>query len=259
MKRSAPIGIFDSGMGGLSVWLRVRQLMPNESIVYLADGKNCPYGDRTPHEIASLTKSAVEELLSRGVKIVVVACNTATAMAIDMLRESFDVEFVGMEPAVKPAALSSQSGVIGIVATHAALSGELFRATSAKYADRVKILSAVGEGFVEIVEQGEEHSPEASKVVADAIEPMLSSGADRIVLGCTHYPFLMGAIESVVGERKVEIIDPAPAVARRVEWLLERDGLRAEPDHKADYEFLSFADEEYRQRVEQRAKHLVGE
>lgn len=235
------------------MWLQVRRLMPNESVVYLADGKNCPYGDRTPEEIASLTKRAVEELLSRGVKLVVVACNTATAMAIEMLRNHFEVEFVGMEPAVKPAALTSQSGVVGIVATHAALEGGLFRATSAKYADRVRILTAVGEGFVEIVEAGKEHTPEARRVVAAAIEPMVREGADRIVLGCTHYPFLMDAIEEVVAGHAVEIIDPAPAVARRVEWLLERDGLRAPEGHSAELEFVSFADEEYRRMVEQRA------
>ena len=153
MNNKAPIGIFDSGMGGLSVWREVRNLLPEESVIYLADGKNCPYGERSKEEIAELTRRAIEELVARGVKLVVVACNTATAVAIESLREEFDIPFVGMEPAVKPAALSTRSGVIGILATRASLEGELFRTTSSKYADRVKILSAVGEGFVEAVEE----------------------------------------------------------------------------------------------------------
>lgn len=254
MSSNAPIGIFDSGMGGLSVWRELRRALPYESVVYLADGKNCPYGGRPAQEIADLTRAAVEELLARGAKLIIVACNTATAMAIDMLRKDYDVPFVGMEPAVKPAALSSQSGVIGILATQAALAGELFKATSARYSSRVEILSAVGEGFVEVVEQGAEESPEAESLVRGVLEPMIEAGADRIVLGCTHYPFLEGAMRKVIGTREVELVDPAPAVVRRAEWLLEQNNLRAEEGHKAELSFVTFGDEEYLARLKAKAE-----
>ncbi len=259
MKKSAPIGIFDSGMGGLSVWHEVRRLLPEESVIYLADGKNCPYGDRSAEDIAALTRRAVVELLARGAKLIVVACNTATAVAIDALREEFDVPFVGMEPAVKPAALATKTGKIGILATRASLAGDLFRTTSAKYASQVEILTAVGEGFVEIVEQGEEHNPEAVEVVRRAVEPLVEAGVDQIVLGCTHYPFLKEALREVVGERDVTLVNPAPAVARRVEWLLEQGGMRAPEGHKAEYSFVTFGGEEYLARITDKALQTISE
>lgn len=257
MNRNAPIGIFDSGMGGLSVWHEVRNLLPEESIIYLADGKYCPYGERSKEEIANLTRRAVVELLARGVKLVVVACNTATAVAIDSLRAEFEVPFVGMEPAVKPAALATKSGVIGILATRASLGGELFRATSSKYSDSVRILSAVGEGFVEAVESGEEESPKTLEMVSRVVEPLLAEDADHIVLGCTHYPFLEGALRSVIGNRAVEIVNPAPAVARRVEWLLDNRGIRAEKEHKAEYSFVTFGGDEYLARITDKAMQIT--
>jgi glutamate racemase len=256
MNKNAPIGIFDSGMGGLSVWRELRAQLPAESVVYLADGKNCPYGDRSPEEIARLTREAVEVLLEKGVKLVIVACNTATAVAIDLLREHYDIPFVGMEPAVKPAALATKSGTIGILATRAALSGDLFKATSQKYSSVARILSAVGEGFVEAVEEGREDEPATLEIARRALEPMLREGADQIVLGCTHYPFLEGVLRQVIGPRVVTLVNPAPAVVRRAEWLLRQaDGL-AEEGHKGECEFLSFADEEYRLRVERKAREI---
>ena len=257
MKKSAPIGIFDSGMGGLSVWREVRRLLPEESVIYLADGKNCPYGDRSAADIATFTRRAVVDLLARGAKLIVLACNTATAVAIDSLREEFDVPFVGMEPAVKPAALATKSGKIGILATRASLAGDLFRTTSAKYASQVEILTAVGEGFVELVEQGKEHTPEAVEMVRRAVEPLVEAGADQIVLGCTHYPFLMAEMHEVIGERDVTLVNPAPAVARRVEWLLEQGDMRAPEGHKAEYSFVTFGGEEYLARIADKALLLA--
>lgn len=257
MNRNSPIGIFDSGMGGLSVWNQVRKLLPEESVVYLADGKHCPYGERSREEIASLTRRAVVELVARGVKLVVVACNTATAMVIESLREEFDIPFVGMEPAVKPAALATRSGTIGILATRAALAGDLFRATSAKYSSEVEILTAVGEGFVEAVEQGNEESEQTLEQVRKVLEPLIERGADQIVLGCTHYPFLERALREVVAGRDVTLVNPAPAVARRVEWLLERDGMRAESGHKAEYSFVTLGGEEYLARITAKAMQIV--
>ena len=257
MNRNAPIGIFDSGMGGLSVWHEVRKLLPHESVIYLADGKNCPYGERSKEEIATLTRRAVVDLMARGVKLVVVACNTATAVAIESLREEFDIPFVGMEPAVKPAALATKSGTIGILATRASLGGELFKTTSARYASDVRILSVVGEGFVETVEQGREQEPETVEMVRRVVEPLLAEGVDHIVLGCTHYPFLESALREVVGERDVRLVNPAPAVARRVEWLLDQKGLRADDGHKAEYSFVTFGGEEYLAHITGKAMQLA--
>lgn len=255
-----PIGVFDSGIGGLSVWKELRKALPHESIVYLADGKNCPYGDKSAEEVAALVLHAIEELMRHDVKLIVVACNTATAVAIDLLRKRYDIPFVGMEPAVKPAALSSESGVIGILATKASLQGDLFRNTCAKYADKVRILSSVGEGFVECVDSGEEHNAHvAEPIVRRAVEPLLAEGADRIVLGCTHYPFLAPHIQKVIGERRVEIVDPAPAVARRTEWLLKEHNIKASSSHKAEYRFVTFADDGYLARITDKAMALTME
>lgn len=257
MNKCAPIGIFDSGMGGLSVWREVRSLLPHESLIYLADGKNCPYGDRSEQEIAALTHKAIGELVARGAKLIVVACNTATAVAIDALREEYEIPFVGMEPAVKPAALATRTGTIGILATRASLAGNLFRATSAKYASGVKILPVVGEGFVEAVEEGRESEVSTRELVRRVVEPLIKAGADQIVLGCTHYPFLQEVIEGVIGDREVGVVNPAGAVARRVEWLLEQHDMRAPEEQEASYEFVTFADEEYLQRITSKALSLT--
>jgi len=155
----APIGVFDSGLGGLTVWSELRRRLPRESLLYYGDGKNCPYGDKTREQVTEAVDFAVRRLVDRGVKLIVVACNAATAMAIDHLRAAYPIPFVGLEPAVKPAALSSRSGVIGILATAATLRGKLFRETSRRYEDRVRIIARVGEGFVELVEQNRGNIP----------------------------------------------------------------------------------------------------
>ena len=154
----APIGVFDSGLGGLTVWSELRRRLPRESLLYYGDGKNCPYGDKTREQVTEAVDFAIRRLVDRGVKLIVVACNAATAMAIDHLRAAYPIPFVGLEPAVKPAALSSRSGVIGILATAATLRGKLFRETSRRYEDRVRIIARVGEGFVELVEQNRERT-----------------------------------------------------------------------------------------------------
>lgn len=249
----APIGVFDSGLGGLTVWSELRRRLPRESLLYYGDGKNCPYGDKTREQVTEAVDFAVRRLVDRGVKLIVVACNAATAMAIDHLRAAYPIPFVGLEPAVKPAALSSRSGVIGILATAATLRGRLFRETSRRYEDRVRIIARVGEGFVELVEQNRERTEEAYRRVERLLEPMIEAGADRIVLGCTHYPFLRPVLDRIVAGRDVRIVDPSPAVARRVAELLDRGGLRAAPDHLPRYEFITFADEAYRLRLVRKA------
>ena len=246
------IGIFDSGLGGLSVWQALHDALPYESLIYLGDGARCPYGSRSREEVLKFTEEAVERLLSEGCKMIVVACNTATAVAIKYLREKYtDIPFVGLEPAVKPAALTTKSGVIGVLATKRSLEGDHFRRAEERFGSEVTILKAVGEGFVEAVEENREHTPEAVELVRKAVLPLVEAGADKIVLGCTHYPFLRDEIASVAGDG-VEIIDSSEAVARRVISLLEENGI-AKSEGKPEYRFLTFADEAYVERLRNKA------
>ena len=247
------IGVFDSGFGGISVWQALYDALPNESLIYLGDGARCPYGSRSREEVLRFTEEAVERLLSEGCKMVVVACNTATAVAIKYLREKYpNTPFVGLEPAVKPAALTTKAGVIGVLATERSLQGDHFRRNEEKYGSEVKILKAVGEGFVEAVERNEEHTPETETLVRKAVEPLVAGGADKIVLGCTHYPFLRDVISKVAGSG-VEIIDSSEAVARRVGVLLDENNLRAEEGATPEYRFLTFADEVYAEKLRRKA------
>lgn len=250
----APIGVFDSGLGGLTVWSELCRRLPRESLVYYGDGKNCPYGDKSREEVIRHVDYAVRRLVDRGVKMIVVACNAATAMAIDHLRATYPVPFVGLEPAVKPAAKATRTGVIGILATAATLNGRLFRETSARYGDRVRILTQVGEGFVELVEGNREESPEAQAQVQRLLEPMIAQGADQIVLGCTHYPFLAGAMRRVIGDRDVTLVNPAAAVERHTETLLGELGLEASQGHRPQYDFCTSADEAYRLRLVEKGR-----
>lgn len=209
-------GIFDSGFGGLSVLREIVKVLPDESYVYYADSAHCPYGEKSREYVIDRAKSITEILLGKGADIIVVACNTATAAAISALREKWpEVPFVGMEPAVKPAALNTRSGVIGVLATAGTLKGSKYLDLREKYSDRVKVVEHVGRGFVELVEKGILNGPEAENTVRASVQPLLYAGADTIVLGCTHYPFLEKIIRKAAGP-DVEIIDPAPAVAAQV-------------------------------------------
>lgn len=248
----APIGIFDSGLGGISVWQALHDALPEESLIYLGDGARCPYGARSLDEVRDFTFEAVERLLAEDCKMIVLACNTATAVAIKELRECYpNIPFVGLEPAVKPAALTTKSGVIGVLATKRSLEGDHFRRAEEKYGAEVRILKAVGEGFVEAVENNEEQSPETETLVRRVVEPLVEQGVDKLVLGCTHYPFLRSVIERVAGDG-VEIIDSSEAVARRVANLLDENGIRAEAG-VAEYRFLTFADEAYAAKLRDKA------
>ena len=221
--RMATIGIFDSGSGGLSVYREIVKLLPYERYVYYADNAHCPYGDKTAGFIQDRARSITDLLLGRGADIIVVACNTATAAAIATLREEYpDVPFVGMEPAVKPAALGTETGVIGVLATAGTLKGSKYLKTKGRFEDDVRIVEHVGDGFVELVENGILDGPVAHATVKASLQPLLDAGADRIVLGCTHYPFLRPVIEALAGPG-IQVIDPAPAVARQTVRLLEKD------------------------------------
>ncbi|HON17805.1 MAG TPA: glutamate racemase [Salinivirgaceae bacterium] len=192
------IGIFDSGFGGLSVWRYLVNDIPNKRMVYLADSGYCPYGHRSYDDIRDRTRSIVDFLIDQfSVKIVVVACNTATAAAIDFLRDHYSIPLVGMEPAIKPAALQTQSKVVGVLATEGTFNGRLFRQTSEKYANGIKMLIQPGHGLVEFIEQGITSGNEVESLLQKYISPMVEQGADNLVLGCTHYPFLAPTIEKL--------------------------------------------------------------
>jgi glutamate racemase len=213
---TAVIGVFDSGVGGLSVLTEIRRELPDADLFYLADQARAPYGVRTLAEVAEMTAEASRWLLDRGATTITIACNTASAAALHALRAKHpDVPFVGMEPAVKPAAVSTATGVIGVVATAATFQGELFASVLQRHATGAKVLTRACPKWVELVERAEVEGPEARRQVEACLEPILDGGADTLVLGCTHLPFLIPLIETVAGPG-VTIVDPAPAVARQV-------------------------------------------
>ena len=240
------------------MWRELRRLLPEESLIYLGDGKNCPYGGRSREEIEGFAIAAVERLVERGVKMVVVGCNTATTAAVATLRQRWsDMPIVGLEPAVKPACLTTRTRKIAVLATAHSLSSDMFLATAARYADDVEVVKVVGEGFVELVERNMEHSVEAEMLVRKAVEPLLERGVDKIVLGCTHYPFLRPHIERIVAGYGIDVIDSGEAVARRVAWLLDRYDIAAESGNQPTYDFMTFADDAYRTRLEQKANAIL--
>lgn len=218
------IGIFDSGTGGLSVYREIFKTLPKEKYVYYSDNAHCPYGEKSQEYIIDRARSITDFLIGQGCDIVVVACNTATAAAISTLRNEYSIPFIGMEPAVKPAALSTHSGVIGVLATAGTLKASKYLDTRDKFTDGVRVIEHVGQGFVELVESGDLDSPKAEAVVRASVEPLTAEGADVIVLGCTHYPFLKDTIKKVAGP-DVDIIDPAPAAARHLLHVMEENNL----------------------------------
>lgn len=217
------IGIFDSGVGGLSVFREIRKLLPDEKYIYFSDSAHCPYGEKSRDYIIDRARQIASFLISQGAEIIVVACNTATAAAISTLREEFPVSFIGMEPAVKPAAQATSSGVVGVLATAGTLKADKYIDTRERWAHDVKIVEHIGQGFVELVENGTVTGPEAEAIAEKSVRPLIDAGADTIVLGCTHYPFLSEAILKAAG-RPITLIDPAPAVAKHLhELMMEKD------------------------------------
>ena len=225
---ATPIGVFDSGVGGLSVTREIMALLPAQPIIYLADQAHAPYGQRPLMEIRALSEGIARFLLAEGARVIVVACNTASAAALHGLREQFPtVPFVGMEPAVKPAVEHTRTGQVGVIATAATFQGELFASLLDRYAGRVAIHTQICPELVPLVEAGELDSPRARGAVAEYLAPLLMAGIDQLVLGCTHYPFLRPLIEELVGT-DVSVIDPAPAVARQTSRVLAQHDLLAE-------------------------------
>ncbi len=219
-----PIGIFDSGVGGLSVLRAVQTLMPTVPVFYLGDQYHVPYGAKPVDDIRSYSREITRFLLDLGAKLIVVACNTASAAALHDLRETFpDTPFVGMEPAVKPAAETTRSGVVGVLATPATFQGELYASVVERFAQHVTVLTDTCPGLVQQIEACQLEAPETRQILIKALQPMLDTGADTIVMGCTHYPFVIPLIQKIAGST-VRVIDPAPAIARQTERLLLSHG-----------------------------------
>ena len=241
------IGIFDSGVGGLSVFREIRKLLPEEKYIYYSDNAHCPYGEKTKEYITERARRITEFLMEKGAEIIVVACNTATAAAISALRKEYPIRFIGMEPAVKPAAKCTKTGVIGVLATAGTLKAEKYIDTREKWAQSVKIVEHIGQGFVELVEKGIVSGPKAEAVVSSSLKPLLDDGADTIVLGCTHYPFLSDTIRKTAAEitpdREIMIIDPAPAVARHLIEVMQEEGLKTKEPGGYDIELHSSGDD----------------
>lgn len=218
-----PIGLFDSGIGGTSIWKEVHALMPYENTIYLADSKNAPYGLKSKDEIIALSCKNTEFLLENNCKIIVVACNTATTNAIKELRAKYDVPFIGIEPAIKPAALQSKTQKIGILATKGTLNSELFHKSVANHPD-VTIIEQIGHGLVQLIENGDMNSAEMEELLKSYLNPMVEKNIDYLVLGCSHYPYLIPQIKKIIPPQ-IKIIDSGEAVARQTQKILEQSHL----------------------------------
>lgn len=236
-----PIGIFDSGVGGTSIWNEIKKLLPSEDTMYLADSKNAPYGQKSQKEILQLSIKNTDLLLEKGCKLIVVACNTATTNAIDHLRKNYIVPFIGIEPAIKPAALKSNTKTVGVLATKGTLSSSLFHNTSEIHANGIKIVEQEGTGLVSLIEQGKVHAAETRHLLEEIINPMLQEGIDYLVLGCTHYPYLIPVLQKILPEH-VQIIDSGEAVARQTKVVLEKYGLSNLSDTGGRHQFYTNGD-----------------
>lgn len=241
---SSPIGIFDSGVGGLSVLRAIRSQMPEESVIYFGDQGHIPYGPRPMEQIRDFSEAITAFLLDHDAKLIVVACNTASAAALKYLRETFPgVPFVGMEPAVKPAAEHTQTGKVGVLATPATFQGALYASVVERFAKGVELFQNTCSGLVQEIEHGNLQGPATRRILESALLPMLDKNIDTVVLGCTHYPFVIPLIQQIVGEN-VRVIDPAPSVGKQVRRVLEAKGLKKESKLSGDVRFFTSGDPE---------------
>lgn len=245
---SQAIGVMDSGVGGISVLKHIHALLPHEHLMYVADSKYAPYGNKTPEEITARCMILADFLMSQNVKALVVACNTATAAAIDTLRETFDIPIIGMEPAVKPAAEASKNGVIGVLATVGTLKSAQFAGLLEAYGRDVKVATQACVGLVECIERGELDSNQTKALIRQYTAPLLAEGADTIVLGCTHYPFVKHVIQEIVGD-KITLIDTGAAVAKQLKNKLEEKGLLSSSKEKAEVHFWTNSEAENAEQV----------
>jgi glutamate racemase len=248
MSRSAsaarPIGVFDSGVGGLSIVRQLRLQLPGEDVLFLADQAHVPYGLRALNEVQEFSVAITRFLLGLQAKLIVVACNTASAAALHHLRREFPgIPFVGMEPAVKPAAEMTRTRRVGVLATPATFQGELFASVVERFASGVEVLPVTLPGLVERIESGDLDGPETRRIVEQALRPLLQQGVDSLVLACTHYPFVIPLIEDIAGQG-VRVIDPSPAIARQASRLLDEQGLRSPQGSGGELRLLSTTDGE---------------
>lgn len=238
-----PIGIFDSGVGGTSIWKEVAKTLPHEHTIYLADSANAPYGEKSKEEIVRLSIKNTEYLLKQNCKIIVVACNTATTNAIDYLRSHYNIPFIGIEPAIKPAALQTKTKKVGVLATKGTLSSSLFHNTSKLFAEGITVLEQEGKGLVELIEAGKIESEEMRDLLIDFLQPMLNQDIDCLVLGCTHYPYLIPVLKDILPGH-INIIDSGEAVARQTKAVLEQNSLLSNTEDSPEHLFYSNADTE---------------
>jgi glutamate racemase len=241
MNKKAPIGIFDSGVGGTSIWKEIHALLPFENTIYLADSKNAPYGNKSTKTILKLSIKNTEKLLEMGCKTIVIACNTATTNAIDYLRSNYDVPIIGIEPAIKPAALQTQTKSIGILATKGTLSSALFHQTSQAFTKDVDTIEVIGEGLVPLIEKGALKSPKMIDLLQKHLAPMVAANIDHLVLGCSHYPYLIPQLEQLL-PKNVKIIDSGGAVARQTLRILEQNQLLNTSKKEHFHDFFSNAE-----------------
>lgn len=251
-----PVGVFDSGLGGLSVTRDIRKHLPNEDLIYYADSAYCPYGIRSPEEIRARSKLVVGGLIDAGAKVIVVACNTASAIAVFAMREEFpDVPLIGLEPAVKPSVAMTRTGRVGVLATPRTVAGERLQWLIETYAGGVEVRRVAATGLVELVERGVLDGPEVEEALRPLLDPMIEVGVDMVVLGCTHYPFLRDAIQRYVGSN-VGVIDSGAAIARRLDVVLTERGLHRE---SSDRGAVRFATSGAAEEVAPIATRLLGE
>ena len=237
MINNNPIGLFDSGIGGTSIWKEIHQLLPNEDTIYLADSKNAPYGEKSKDEIIHLSCKNTELLLNKNCKLIVVACNTATTNAIKELRAKYDIPFIGIEPAIKPAALHSATQKIGILATKGTLNSELFYKNVEQFQD-IQIIEQIGFGLVELIEKGKINTLEMEHLLSQYLTPMIASNIDYLVLGCSHYPYLIPQIKKIIPS-SITIIDSGEAVAKQTKKIIaEKIGFREIPE-KSNQQFYT--------------------
>ena len=233
-----PIGIFDSGVGGTSIWKEIHALLPYEDTIYLADSKNAPYGPKGKETITNLCIKNTELLISKGCKLIVVACNTATTNAIDVLRSTYEMPFIGIEPAIKPAALHTKTNAVGILATKGTLSSALLSKTSDLFASNIKVIEQVGDGIVSLIENGNLYSEDMKLLLQNYMQPMIDANIDYLVLGCTHYPYLLPMLKDIL-PKHVTIIDSGEAVAKQTKTILNANNLLNTEITKSKLQFFT--------------------
>jgi len=240
MQQNSPIGIFDSGVGGTSIWKEIHALLPYENTVFLADSANAPYGNKSAQDITALSIKNTQYLIDIGCKIIVVACNTATTNAIDMLRSKFNIPIIGIEPAIKPAALQTQSKSIGILATKGTLSSALFHATAKEFTKDISVIEIVGEGLVPLIEEGKLTTPQTIRLLKKYTAPMLAAKIDHLVLGCSHYPYLIPTLKEIL-PNTIKIIDSGSAVAKQTQTVLKQHELLLMSEQQPSLRFYTNA------------------